>query len=79
MAARAPPGLIPASGKELVLGDLAGEAARLRAATVVRETGDAAVVAVEVEGVPGAREVSLVREGGVWRVVLPSDLSTPSP
>jgi hypothetical protein len=65
--------VIPASGKELVLGDLAAQAARLRAATVLRESRDAALLAVEVEGAPGAREVSLVREGGVWRVVLPFD------
>jgi hypothetical protein len=30
------------------------------------------VVAVEVEGEP-SREVTLVREGGVWRVVVPFD------
>lgn len=73
VAARAPAGVVPASGKDLVLGDLAAQAPRLRSATVARESQDAAVVAVEVEGSPGAREVSLVREGGVWRVVLPFD------
>jgi hypothetical protein len=73
VAARAPPGVVPASGKELVLGDLAAEAPRLHAVTVLRESQDAAVVAVEVEGAPGRREVSLVREAGVWRVVLPFD------
>jgi hypothetical protein len=73
VAARAPAGVIPASGKELVLGDLAAQAARLRAATVLRESRDAAVLSVEVEGAAEAREVSLVREGGVWRVVLPFD------
>jgi len=40
---------------------------------VLRESRDAAVVAVEEEGGEGAREVPLVREGGVWRVVLPFD------
>ncbi len=78
-AARAPGGLVPASGKDLVVGALGAEAPRIEKATVVREAGDAATVAVEVEGAPGAREVSLVREAGVWRVVLPSDNSTPSP
>jgi hypothetical protein len=79
VAARAPAGVIPASGKELVLGDLAAQAPRLRAATVLRESRVAAVLAVEVEGAAGAREVSLVREGGVWRVVLPFDNKSPSP
>ena len=71
--AAAPQGVVPASGKELVLGNLAFRAPRLRSAVVVRESRDAAVVAVEEEGRPGSREVPLVREGGVWRVVLPFD------
>lgn len=66
-------GVVPASGKDLVLGDLAAQAPRLKAATVLRESQDAAVLSVEVEGAPGPREVSLVRESGVWRVVLPFD------
>lgn len=73
IAARAPAGLLPPSGKELVIGELSAEAPRLRAATVLRESRDAAVLSVEVEGAPGAREVSLVQEAGVWRVVLPFD------
>jgi hypothetical protein len=73
VAAAAPPGVVPASGKELVLGNLAFRAPRLRSVVVVRESREAAVVAVEEEGRPGTREVSLVREGGVWRVVLPFD------
>jgi hypothetical protein len=73
VAARAPGGVVPPSGKELVLGDLAVRAPRIRSTVVVRESRDAAVVAVEVEGGAGAREVSLVREAGVWRVVLPFD------
>jgi hypothetical protein len=72
-AAKAPPDLVPASGKDLVLGDLNVTAARLKDVTIVRESADAAVVAAQEEGVAGAREVSLVREGGVWRVVLPFD------
>jgi hypothetical protein len=72
-AARAPAGAVPASGKELAAGDLAGEAPRLKAVTVVRESQDAAVLAVELEGTQDRREVSLVREAGVWRVVLPFD------
>ena len=66
-------GVVPASGKDLVLGDLAAQAPRLETATIVRESPDAAVLSVEVEGAPGPREVSLVRESGVWRVVLPFD------
>lgn len=72
-AARAPGGVVPATGKALVLGDLAVQAARVRTVTVLRESRDAAVVAVEVEGTAAAREVTLVREAGVWRVVLPFD------
>jgi hypothetical protein len=72
-AARAPAGVVPASGKDLVLGDLTVTAPRLKSVTVVRESAEAAVIAAEEEGGAGAREVSLVREGGVWRVVLPFD------
>jgi hypothetical protein len=39
---------------------------------VVRESRDAAVLSVETEGRP-AREVTLVRQGGVWRVDVPFD------
>jgi hypothetical protein len=73
LAARAPAGVVPPSGKDLVLGNLAAQAPRIRSAVVVRESRDAATVAVEEEGGATAREVSLVREGGVWRVVLPFD------
>jgi hypothetical protein len=73
VAAAAPAAVVPPSGEALVLGNLAVAAPRLRSAVVVRESRDAAVIAVEEEGRPGAREVSLVREGGVWRVVLPFD------
>ncbi len=70
VSARAPAGVIPSTGRELVLGDLSARAPKPRSVVVLRESRDAAVVAVEVEGGP-AREVSLVREGGVWRVVVP--------
>ena len=73
VSARAPSGVVPASGKDLAVGDLGAEAPRLKAVTVLRESQDAAVLGVEVEGAPGRREVSLVREAGVWRVVLPFD------
>ena len=58
------------SAADLVVGDLAATAPRVKSVTVLRESRDAAVVAVEEVG--GARgEVSLVREDGEWRVVLP--------
>jgi len=64
------PGL-PASGRDLLLGDLAAGAPRLAKVTVVRESGDGAVLAVAVEGAVAPAEVTLAREGGRWRVVLP--------
>lgn len=73
LARQAPGGVLPASGEDLVLGDLAVAAPRPTSIVVLRESRDAAVVAVEVEGGRGAQEVSLVREGGVWRVVVPFD------
>jgi hypothetical protein len=72
LAAKAPPGVLAGSGRALVLGDLSALAPRPTAVVVVRESRDAALVAVEAEGQP-AREVALVREGGVWRVVVPFD------
>lgn len=72
LAAKAPAGVLSASGRALVLGDLSALAPRPTAVVVVRESRDAAVLAVETEGQP-AREVALVREGGVWRVVVPFD------
>jgi hypothetical protein len=73
LSKQAPEGVVPASGKDLVVGDLAARAPRATSVVVLRESRDAAVVAVEVEGGSGAREVSLVREDGVWRVVVPFD------
>ncbi|HVO20606.1 MAG TPA: hypothetical protein VMU15_15210 [Anaeromyxobacter sp.] len=70
LAGKVPNPAVDLSGPELVLGDLAPTAPRVKSVTVVRESGDQAVVAVEDEG--GARgEVTLVREGGEWRVRLP--------
>lgn len=69
LSGRAAPGVIPPSGRDLVLGDQSARAARLRAAVVVRESADTAVLRVEDEA--GAKgEVTLVREGGAWRVAL---------
>ncbi len=72
LAARTPPGVVAGSGRAMVLGDLSAVAAPPRSVVVVRESRDAAVVAVEADGQP-TREVSLVREAGVWRVVVPFD------
>jgi hypothetical protein len=72
LAAKAPPGVLATSGRAMVLGDLSALAPRPASVVVVRESRDAAVVAVEVDGQP-SREVTLAREGGVWRVVLPFD------
>ncbi len=71
VAARAPSGVLPTSGRDLVVGDLAAHAARVQSVVVTRESRDAALLAVRVEGAAEPREVSLVREGGTWRVVLP--------
>ncbi len=73
VAAAAPAGVVPASGENLVLGDLASRAQRLRSVLVVRESQGAAIVSVETEGGGPAREVTLVREDGAWRVVVPFD------
>ncbi len=71
LAAEAPAGVLPESGEALVLGDLAVRAERPRSVVVVRESQNAAVLSVEVEGGGPAREVTLVREAGAWRVVVP--------
>ena len=70
LAAHAPAGVLPTSGPELLLGDLSATAPRVKSVAMVRESRDAAVVAVQEEG--GRKgEVQLVREDGAWRVVLP--------
>jgi len=70
LAGKAPSASVDLSGPELVLGDLAPTAPRVKSVSVVRESGDEAVVAVVDEG--GVRgEVTMVREGGEWRVQLP--------
>jgi hypothetical protein len=67
-AARAP-GVVPASGKELLVGGAAAALRPPKSIVVLRESADRAVLQVIVEGEP-PREVALVREGG-WRVDLP--------
>lgn len=70
VAAKAPEGVVPASGKELVLGDLAASAPRVKSVVALRESAGAAVLAVEDEA-GGRSEVTLVREDGAWKVVVP--------
>lgn len=72
LAAATPGGVLAASGRATVLGDLSSAAPPPTSVVVVRESRDAAVLSVETEGRP-AREVTLVRQGGVWRVDVPFD------
>ena len=69
LAARVPG--VPASGRELALGDLSAGAPRIAAIEVKEAVGDTALLAVKVEGGGSAQDVHMVREGGRWRVVLP--------
>lgn len=69
LSARAAPGVLPASGRDLLLGDQSARAPRLKSAMVLRESAGAAVVRVEDEA-GGKGEVTLVHEGGAWRVAL---------
>lgn len=56
--------------RQLLLGDLAPTAPKVKSVRVAKQEGDAAAVEVEVDG--GARgQVDLRRENGEWRVVLP--------
>lgn len=71
LAAEAPGGVVAASGRELVLGDLFARAPRVKSVVVLRESAAAAVVAVEDEA-GGRGEVTLVKEDGEWRVELPA-------
>ncbi len=67
-SARAP-GVVGASGRQLLVGDAARLSRPVSSIVVVRESADRAVLKVEAEGAPPV-EVTLVREGG-WRVELP--------
>ena len=68
-AARAP-GVVAPSGRQLLLGDAALASRPLAGVEVASQEGDRAVLRVEEAGRP-PREVSMVREGGGWRVELP--------
>jgi hypothetical protein len=70
-SAEAPKGVVPPSGKDLVIGDAASLAPRLKSVVVLRESRDEAIVGVETEAGGPRQDVTLVREGGGWRVVVP--------
>jgi len=63
------PGVVPPSGKHLLLGDASLVPRPLASVLVLRESRDRALVEAAEEGGP-KREVELVREGG-WRVRVP--------
>jgi hypothetical protein len=67
--AAAAPGVIPPSGRQLLLGDGSVAPRALAEVVVLREARDLAVVKASEEGGAG-REVELVRERG-WRVRIP--------
>jgi hypothetical protein len=69
-AAAEAPGVVPASGKELLLGSAAATVRPPSSIVVVGESADRAVLRVAAEG-EEPREVVLVKEGG-WRVELPA-------
>lgn len=75
-AARAP-GIVPASGKQLLLGDAALTARPLTAVVLRRESRDRAILQVTEEG-GSPSEVELVREEG-WRVRLSPRATLPVP
>jgi hypothetical protein len=68
-AAAAAPGVVPASGRALLLGDASLAPRPLGEVVVVREGKDRALLAVAEDG-GGRREIELVREDG-WRVRIP--------
>ncbi len=63
------PGVVPASGRQLLLGDASLAPRPPIRVTVVRESRDAAVLEVSEEHGP-PRAVQMVRDGG-WRVRVP--------
>ncbi len=68
-AARAP-GVVATSGRQLLLGDASLASRPLELVELMSQDGDHAVLRVKEEGRP-PRQVSLVRQGGGWRVELP--------
>ena len=75
-AARAP-GVVPASGRALLLGDAALASPAVKSVEVRSQDAERAVLRVEEEG-RAPREVLLVREGSRWRVELPGPDALPA-
>jgi len=75
-AARAP-GVVPASGRALLLGDAGLASPAVKSLAVRSQDAERAVLWVEEEGRP-PREVLLVREGRRWRVELPLPDAVPA-
>jgi hypothetical protein len=70
LKAGGPTGGADLRAQELLLGDLARTAPKVKAAKVARADGDRATVDVELEG-GGHGQVEMQREQDGWRVVLP--------
>lgn len=68
-AARAP-GVVPAGGRQLLLGDASLAARPLELVELLSQEGDRAVLRVKEAGRP-SRQVTLLRQAGGWRVELP--------
>jgi hypothetical protein len=69
-AAAAAPGVVSSSARQLLVGDASLGAPSPRSIEVVSASADRAVL--RVEGRAGApQDVTLVREGGRWRVEIP--------
>jgi hypothetical protein len=70
VVAKVAPGVVPASGRALLLGDAALAPRPLGTVVLLRESRDRALLKVTEDGGAGG-EVEMVREGG-WRVRLPA-------
>jgi hypothetical protein len=66
-------GVVRDAGAALLVGSEARRAPRIASVTVVREGPDEALLRVADES-GASSEVRMAREGGGWRVVLPSDI-----
>ena len=66
-------GVVRGRGAALLVGSAARRAPRIASVTLVREGPDEALLRVADES-GASSEVRMAREGGGWRVVLPSDI-----
>jgi hypothetical protein len=76
-AASRAPGVVPASGRALLVGDAALASPAVKSVSLRSQDAERAVLRVEEEGRP-PREVLLVREGSRWRVELPMPEAVPA-